>query len=86
MISYKHKHALCFKDGFMISGSQFCVKDKIYEYIITKNTSVSHRYTVKTETCSTHNHSMTDDFFKKYFLPDWVSPKTIPLEEDLFEI
>jgi hypothetical protein len=29
---------------------------------------------------------MTDDFFKKYFLPDWVSPKTIPLEEDLFEI
>jgi len=80
------KTALCFKDGFMNNGRQFCFKNKVYEYTIVSSGMASHEYSVKSETSFTLDHSMSSEFFEKYFLPDWKPIKHIPLEEDLFEI
>ena len=79
------KQALCLKDGFMNMGRQFCIKGKVYEYTTAKN-KATHKYSVKTESCIDCNHSMSDEFFEEYFLPNWKPYKNIPLEEDLFEI
>ena len=70
----------------MSQGRQFCVKDKIYEYTTATTRVASHKYSMKSEGTLGCDHSMSDDFFDEFFLPNWENPKTIPLEEDLFEI
>lgn len=88
MIFYKTKYALCIKDGFMTQGRQFCIKNKVYKYTTatTKAHKYTHKYSVKSESSCGCDHSMSDAFFEKYFLPDWEPSKHTPLEDDLFEI
>lgn len=52
---------VCIKNGYMLSGNQFCVVGEVYDYV-----NNSRNYTVNT--IISNGHSMQNDFFHEYYV------------------
>lgn len=76
------KKSVCVIDGFMISGRQFCIKNKIYYFHWRP---IQKKYIVKSEGYDDFRHNMKPEFFNIYFLEtkDFLTEEDMEIDDNI---